>query len=411
MKKTKLFSLISTLPLIIVPIATTSCASNYLPSTNFTKVHEFINDRIFSVVDLNFTTGEGVFGTLWLFAKVANAENNYTYYGLTNNHVTSGFNDLQHTPRSHAGFGVYLGCQDKDSAGSTDQLIPFSSLKNDPKSGNANKYSLIDKTTDSTLSGYTKFEPLFTTYIKDKVSISGYSYTRNYYRDMTIVKVDLSEYQNKSYLGTRLEKLNTYAANHDNMLVQFDDYSDITSDIRSSIYAGGFPVNYMDSNQGSIYPSAIKFQSMKFDNCSATIYKSMTDLCNVAHTESTYSSDAVYNALNEFDNTGSLFSADWEGPFVTDRRTPFGGGASGSMAIRCTNEDDPETYKVTGIYWGGTVTTSGSWYFQPHFSPFTLNFGKNMPTGSYTWNIIDAFKASAAYTTATPTNYAMYVEQ
>ena len=76
------------------------------------------------------------------------------------------------------------------------------------------------------------------------------------------------------------------------------------------------------------------------------------------------------------------------------------------MAIRCTDENDESTYKVTGIYWGGMSSTEPSWYFIPHFSPFALNFGKNL--SGIQSNIITAFKNSAAFTDNSKTDHKMY---
>ena len=388
MLKLKLLSLIGITPLTMPLITVCGCA-NYTPDENFTPVHEFINDRIFSVLDVS--TEYSIFGTMWLFYHDKTANNNYTYYGLTNNHVTSGFNELQ-IESSPKKFELYLGYQDKEGASSSNQLIPFSTVDS-TKNGRPNRYSLLEYNESATLSGYTKFKPLFTTYIKN-------SNGEKYYRDMTIVKVDLSDYKDTELGKKRLDKLNTYGDAHNNMLVQFDDYSNLTT---SSIYCGGYPVDYMDSDAGTIYNRALKFQSMKFENCTPEYRYDMDEIMYVGSSWASVSGDVVFNANNSYVYGGSLYSPDWEGPQVTNRKTPFGGGASGSMAIRCTDENDPETYKVTGIYWGGEVSTSAYWYFRPHFTPFMLNFGQNIPEVTQT-NIIDSFFSQASY----PVDYQMY---
>ena len=391
--KLRFLSILATAPLVALPITTCSCSS-YSPDTNWTPVHEFINERIFSVADVNRSTGSAVFGTLWLFYHDTYATNNYTYYAITNNHVTSGFNSLQANGTMSDLFGIYLGYQDAKSASSTNKQIPFSSISG-KKTGEENQYSLIDQTQQRSLSGYTKFKPVFTTYIQS----GGY----NYYRDMTIVKVDLNDYKNTDLAKNRLDDLNAYGNQHDNMLVEFDDY---TNTSKSTIYVGGYPVNYMDEHQGSIYNNAVKFQSMTFTSCEADIFSSLDAFINYAYNQRSASQESVYNALNTKDNFGSLCSADWNGPHVTNKKTPFGGGASGSMAIRATDINNPDTYKVTGIYWGGMSAEDSNWYFEPHFTPFVFNFGKNLPSG-YTWDIIKAFDP-ASLTSSNPINYCMY---
>ena len=161
----------------------------------------------------------------------------------------------------------------------------------------------------------------------------------------------------------------------------------------------------MDSEKyKSIYNNAVKFQSMKFDDCEANVYPNINAIMSKGASWAEETDDVVYDAKNNKDASGSLFSPDWDGPHVTCGKTPFGGGASGSMAIRCTDENDPETYKVTGIYWGGmSGSEKGTWYFQPHFTPFVLNFGKNLDE-DINWSIINSFFEQGSY----PVNDQMY---
>lgn len=414
MRKLKLLALVATLPLA-TPLITVCSCSSYVPNDEFTKVHEYINDRIFSICEI-CETGYSVFGTMWLFYHETDrtkANSDYTYYAITNNHVTSGFNELALTGASTVCFGY----QDTYSAKSKNVKISNSTFvkSGDTYAGMANLYNTFSDSTAS-ITENDNFKPLFTTYIKSKTDYPKYT-NFNQYRDMTIVKVDFGNYADTDLTENRLDKLNEYGDANGNWLVNFDNYEDIISPTDNvTIYTGGFPLACMYSTENDpryiFSDHSTKFQPMKFDNCNPNYCATMQDVVddgNASAEAEIYwkNNTLVFDGTNTYDRNGFLFSPDWIGPKVTDKDTPFGGGASGSMTIRCTDINNESTYKVAGIYWGGMSATSGSWYFQPHFSPFELNFGKN--TQGVTQNdIIGAFKSSVAFTTNTPYNYQMY---
>ena len=103
-----------------------------------------------------------------------------------------------------------------------------------------------------------------------------------------------------------------------------------------------------------------------------------------------------------------LLSSDWQGPHVTDLSTRFGGGASGSLAIRTEDPDDETTYKATGIYWGGWHDVDPMTWFAPYFSPFSLNFNKNITSQVSITSIIQQFMNSKAFSQNTPVDYCCY---
>ena len=374
------------------------------------KVHEFINERTLGLRAIYYDSerkkSSGDIGTGWLFyheTDIDKAHNDYTYYLLTNNHVTSGFMPAveakQKYPEKYQ--EIAFSYQNWDEArGNTSE---FFCNKTSEETGSSCVYNVLS--TDWSNSTDDKFCTLFTSYI---TSSHVDNVKRYYYRDLTICKIDLSDYANTPVGKNRLDKLNEYANKHNNKLIEFDDYSDINieSDLRQ-IYAGGFPLMCLDETSGPIYPeSKLKFQSQMFDDVIPIIYSDLNEMLvnyyQVSHDEKQQKDVnqwVIYDATGELHNKDrwSLTLSDWI-KIIRDQYLPFGGGASGSLAISASDLLDPDTYRASGIYWGhysGNLPNE-DWISEIHFTPFTFNFGKNLPDGT-DWNVIHKFYNSDAF--------------
>ena len=351
------------------------------------KIHEFINNRTFTLRTYDNPGSQYLtFGTMWLFYHETAADkklSNYTYYALTNNHVSSGM----------VGYGtdspISFAYQNWDDAKGESTTISIDDVET---TGNANVYNSLTSSwgPESTSS---KFKTLFTSYLKVG--------DNKFYNDMTICKVDFGNYATTSLATSRLNDLNTYGNNHNNYLLQFDDYSDVSSEEdNNTVFAGGYPLSTFGG--ASIYDRATKFQKMMFKNTSPHVYVNMnTMLYYYRQYASRYGKSTVYNANCELQENSYLYAPDWEGVKNYDLTTKFGGGASGSLAIRASDPSDVSTYKATGIYWGGWHDTPMS-YFEPYFTPFSLNFGKNISDYVSETSIINRFMASDAFSKNTP---------
>ena len=231
---------------------------------------------------------------------------------------------------------------------------------------------------------------------------------------MTICKIDFGAFTGNATLKARLDRLNTYGSSgtHNGYLVEFDDYSDVTSTSQNTtLFAGGYPLKTMgpDTPESIYSDSTVKFQKQLFKNNKPNYFSNLNSMISYFDWYAGYYGlSTVYNAKHTLQSNGCLFSPDWEGEKNYDPATPFGGGASGSLAIKASDPSDVTTYKASGIYWGGWhPSSSATWWFEPYFSPFTLNFGKNINEITYL-NIIDQFMNSAAFTTNTPTDDCCY---
>ena len=366
------------------------------------KVHEFINERTFSLRGYNNITHSGSFGTMLLFyheTDSSKAKNNYTYYALTNNHVTSGIHGLIDPEDQRAQtLKVAVAYQDWDDAKGESQTIGLW----DDGSGTPNYYTILDSVWDNT-SSTGKFKTLFTSYLQTTGTVN-----KKYYRDMTICKVDFGNYATSSLAKNRLKNLNDYASTHNNYLMQFDDYSDLdfeSGEAKDRVFTGGYPLRTFGNQY--IYDTATKFQKMVFENNKPSPYTSWIQMIHYFEEYSSkYAESTIYNAACVKQENSYLYSSDWQGPQNYDLTTRFGGGASGSLAIRTNDPDDVSTYKATGIYWGGWSSSLG--YFAPYFSPFSLNFNYAITPWIPTTSIIERFMASDAFTNNTPTDDCCY---
>ena len=367
------------------------------------KIHKFINDRTFAVRCDD--SSQYWFATFWLFYHETDQnkkQSEYTYYALTNNHVTSGACAIGTSAN------ISFAYQDWDSARGESVTL---GLRTRATSGNPNVYNSL---TSGWGTSSSKFNTLFTTYLSAPAKDG--TITGKFYRDMTICKIDFGDYANKPLATTRLNALNTYGNSHNNFLLPFDSYSDVSALDKRKIYAGGYPNAYLDRTP--IYPdeygkvSATKFQKVILDNMQAQPCADMDTVIRSAKTWSQkYSSTTVYNANRVLQSNTWLYSPEWASvPDITEKKMPFGGGASGSLGMYCTDPNDESTYRATGIYWGGMEKADqyGNFYFETRFSPFKFNFGKNMSGALSETDIIQWFMNSTAFTNNTPTDYCCY---
>ena len=405
----------------LIIIAKDNDGNKVVKNINFdvdSKIHEFINERTLSLRYKYYSEieeGEGGYwnigGTGWLFYHETDPnkkKSEYTYYLLTNNHVAGGFQEFLEECKEKYPDELRIisfAYQDWDEAKSTTSTFSFDS---DGASGSSCVYNRLIESWNNTTDE--KFCTLFTSYIRSNY---GDGVARDYYRDFDICKIDLSYYANTPFGKNRLDKLNEYADKHDNKLLEFDDYSDLTSDSDvKSIYTGGFPIKYADAGAGTIYPDwFLKYQSQIFNDATPNIYDDMNTMLQDYFFHSwddkgkTEQKKLIINTADgQKVDAWRVTVSDWFGQGYTQKKTMFGHGASGSLGLTASDPLNPDTYKASGIYWGRDCNEAPIWTSWARFTPFTLNFGKNLPSGDTEWNIINRFYNSAAFTTNTPTN-------
>ena len=384
------------------------------------KIHEFINERTFSLRFTFFNKEENEYhstgGTVWLFARdTEKADNDYTYYLLTNNHVTSGFmqylNDLADPDKGNY---ISVAYQDWDEAKGDTTIFNF--YGNAVDDGSSSVYNTVCNNWSNSTND--KFCSLFTSYIT-----SNYvdDVDRCYYRDMTFCKIDLSGYAETPLAKNRLDKLNEYANKHNNWLIEFDDYSDLnTENDVKSLCAGGYPAVFFDQTSGWIYPNhSIKFQSQIFEDTAPKIYDDLNemlmDFYSYGFDEKSgkhFEQDLIYDATGEKHvDDWWCTKPEWISPKIVDKYKPYGPGSSGSLTVRASDLSDPDTYKATGIFWGVNFNdeTDPFWWTNAHFTPFTFNYGKDSILPSdVDWNVISRFYNSDARKNWTQVNDCCY---
>ena len=403
-------------------------------------VHEFINDRTIALRYVSWvpTDEDGsswnlrtFVATGWLFYhETTNVESDYTYYLLTNNHVTSGFNELLNLSsnmpfdKTHVQ-NISFAYQDWNGAKGETEVIPYESVSTD---GKPNEYNVLDEWWSNNVN-IDRFSTLYTSYMdgekiytiteekneideetgEKKVKMVDYTIKaiRNYYQDMSICKIDFRQYANTEF-GTRLRKLNEYASKHNNRLVEFDDYSDIDSSTRASLFVGGYPLTYNDDELGYISEDGVKFQKQVFENVTPQIFpalhssmmfcdnaaEEMEDKITKGQMEPT---DHIYGTTGELGKNSYRLSPEWMGDINTNQWLKFGSGGSGSLAMTAADPLNPDTYKASAIYRGRAFPDTFGWCTSSRFLPFTYNFGKNLEDIPGSWNFVERFYNSDAF--------------
>ncbi|MCF0227953.1 MAG: hypothetical protein HUJ52_03975, partial [Malacoplasma sp.] len=202
-----------------------------------------------------------------------------------------------------------------------------------------------------------------------------------------------------------------------NKLLEFDDYSDLGKnyDLRT-LYSGGYPLCFSNEHNGYIYESnntkCTKFQSHVFDSSSAGPYASTSEI--IKYFKSNITSlvgvaDLIWTADGVKDNKGVQYAPYWKylnlNPWLK-----YGGGSSGSLALRASDPLDPDTYIASGINCSEGIvpgSNNNAWISFQNFVPFAFNFGKNLPE-DVDWHIMHKFYNSDAFEKWKPVNDCMY---
>lgn len=376
----------------------TSCSSSSSTHVgNWTKVHEWINERTFTIGRWDKTTSYLGFGTCWLFYHLTSSSDygyvdgdNYQYYALTNFHVGSMITNVAYPSNSRC--EIYFGYQTSDEAQDNAKRINHSSLNDYGKSAGSNQLNVFD--------GYENgqhkydddgFDALFTEYI----SVNN----NQQFFDMEVIKLDFGDavtWKNSDALKTRLNNLNDYATNNNNYTIPFmstnssdsESYQEINNKISDnknvSIYTGGYPLE--DLGGDDIYTDGTyKFQYQTFGEARKTEIGNppFIDKISLEDDGGAMNYYPLNRNLSNFKNTYTVAGYDYTS-YQTNSKIAFGAGASGSLAIYAADPDDASTYRAMGIYWGEVYNNSGTW-FKTCFSPFWINWGDAIKNGSTTY--------------------------
>ncbi|WEK83123.1 MAG: DUF31 family protein [Mycoplasma sp.] len=348
----KLISLLGAIPAIVVPtIFTTSCGFIHFDdgstkeSASYDAPHRFINERTFSlrIQSTNYFN----YGTIWLFYKLNNDANDYSYYFMTNMHVTSPlirFNQAGPVKLALA-FENDNDVVNKTLIGNNQEVgrtFIASCHYNELTSLNTNQI------------GNDKLKIYYNQYFNYDGFVDTPT-TRRSYNDISVGRLNLNSWKNQSgwnNIAPRLNHLNTYANSHNKWLLQFDDAS--SKQNLSNIYTAGYPLVSTDEQQPyGDFSNRLAIQN--FDMAYGQEHYGFNDYQNYFYDPKKPEewSDAAKNSV-KLSNYRRAF-------YVDDHNTEnryFGGGASGSLMISVANPNDPSTYKAEGIYWGTSTTNN-----------------------------------------------------
>lgn len=343
----------------------TSCSNSGTVTSELTPVHKWINERTFTIGDYIYQQSYE-FGTCWLFYHNTSASDNYTYYALTNFHVGM---DLHNSIASGKSGQIFYGYQTEDQIeGDTNRINYYSGIY--VNSGAPNH--LNELCTFGSGSCGSEFSDLYTEYLQVD--------TKHVFIDMNVIQLDFTNDANKNEtLKTRLDNLNNYATSRgDNYVVPLasnSEYTTINNTIDSSnvsMYAGGYPIETL--GEKDIYSdNSYKFQYQKFN---LLIRDTNEDYISHPWNQTTY---YPLNGSTAWTNSTYLTYGNDYYSGQNNNRIAFGGGASGSLGVYASDENDASTYRAIGIYWG---TSSYGNIYDLHFSPFWINWG-NAINGYY----------------------------
>ncbi len=307
--------------------------------------HYFINDRTFSIRIMESGSGEGHFGTGWIFYHETDTNitaSKYQYYMLTNLHVSSDFNKIIAENKQAE---VSLLWTDKNTVNNYKELEIFSSSEEEEKINNTLcGHNVFSKIASVTIDNYKAgpFEPIHNAgliYNDTKVAVD----------DMTAIKVDFSNWINSygsltgSALKERLDNLNDYAKGNNGYVMNFEKNPLSVTNI-SNLYTAGYPLQNVSGKKPFDNANHFRFAHNKLTN--GLISKNKVDVFRNEGgidrwtTSNNTETDAVC-IRNEY-----FFS-------TLDRLDRYiGPGASGSVGIVADDINNINTYKVMGIYWG-----------------------------------------------------------
>lgn len=398
---------------ISLPIIATSCACSssdkeQADDSNLTNVHKWINERTFSIGETDEM--ESGMGTCWLFYHISD----YKYYALTNFHVGFELTNAAYSKRTGKVFYAY---QTDDQIGSDKSRFSYDpdTLYNNALPSRLNyftsfsggKFDGEDSNTEKFNAVYTEYMTLPTDISADQPSIhiGGLDNLRSFF-DLDVIMLDFSDEVVKSQasggniLVNRLNDLNDYATKNENYVTKFgsiDDYQSlcnkITAGNNASFYTGGFPVAKL--NGEDIYlDGTYKYQYQILDGLKWNYFPYQEYTSPFYWLEGYYDNNPInYYTLADhtqyFDNVGITYALDFIS-HTDDGNKAIGGGASGSMAIYASDENDASTYRAMGIYWGGYYE------YDLAFSPFLINYGKEVNLTTYDTKIESTYYPGGA---------------
>ena len=404
MKKSILI-LRNTIPLIllVMPTVLTSCRNNDKNGNQkigeYEHVYSFLNDRTFSIGV--FTNQGYLLGTTWLFYHVPSNMygKNYTYYSLTNLHVGGAINYVINDKDSYQSIDTYicLAYQTINEIKNQNVMIDFNKFIDDPNQHGSSKVFAIDKidyTKASVSERTTNYLSLFAQYS----TMNGVDETRNrIYMDINVIKLDLSDFvDNDSILKDRLDRLNTYADDHEGRTIDFLDEDKITS--VKNLFSLGYPMVKINPqkdqnddwtyiiNQYCLRAQVINWLDMPN---SFNISSPAFELDRTYHWIQPYLTPNGYGGdITDYPSGINLLYLGGSDLTIVNPLNvtkDFGAGASGSCGLYASNINDESTYKVAGIFWGIIYDNKSvpiAW--RPCYQSFSYNWnGEN--------NIIENF--------------------
>lgn len=380
-----------------ISLPLTACSNSIPNSAPMNKVHEFINERTFTLTAAitNDNKISATTGTSWIFYhdKQVDPTNNYIYYAITNFHVIEGILNWTKAEGRNIPVEIGVGFSNDTDAKANKTIDLFDLNKTWVKNPNqANSLKVLDLETVAV-----------GTNIPNTILYDQYFNYQNIsptntalLMDMAIVKYDFSSFidsndPTSNDIGKRLTNLNKYADSNNNYVtpiatkVDYDSWSN-SSFIASNIYASGYPVVNIKGDKihrNLQFGTSLKSQNFDYDNLSLFHYPINTSyenlIKNVFYNKNT-NPNHVVQTIDSDDIPAYTYSNDYQ--FQTSNSNiEFGGGASGSMGMFATNIDDPNTYKACGIYWGYLYNPAISKYYLS-LSPFLLNWGQSIITPS-----------------------------
>ncbi len=385
---------------ILTPLITSCSSSNKANVSILTNVHKYINERTFSLVGAaEVNPGSGYYsmsyGTCWLLYHIPSEEanDNYSYYALTNFHVASAITQfIANYSNAYVGYAYQTDDEINGDSTRINESITDLIYSN---SACSSQLHLLSSYTNQT-SNNDNFEALYTEYLKFETSFQHQKNTYYNFLDLEIVKLDFSdavELANGQELKNRLDDLNDYASKNSNYVLKFlstdsseYSYQKINEKINNSsenvcFYGGGYPLN--NFNGDSIYnDSTYKFQYQIFNNIGIKYFYS-TDLFQTSAVEMYVGDNNKYYMLGNKGQLSNVYTAlnnDYYS-VQNDMTLSFGGGASGSLIIYADDVNDSDSYYATGIYWGGVIQSKR---FVSCFSPFYTNFGNSITYNNIT---------------------------
>ena len=367
------------------------------------NVYDFINERTFAgLCGLTY-------GTFWLMEHVTDSnktDNNYTYYAMTNLHVSSTYT-LQKVvaiknqePLTTS--NIRFAYQNKEDIVNGNKIYSIGAANWDSESkgkfynGYSGKYwNQLDYYYDSLGNFKSPVDVLFSRYL----TTSDGENTYPIFEDMAIVKFDFSEFANTRVGFGRLDRLNAYADKHNGKLVEFEDFSNIGDWNNITLYCGGVPF----TNLGSTYDFwDTEFMTVEENSRFEACWYNNDSIIHNLNRQAQYGpwlefGKKVYTPdLQVYDDPG--FDGDLiRGNNYYDKYNKFGGGTSGSMAIIASDPNDVNTFKVAAL----RNMKNGATNYYRGYQPTSYFCNRDLSLGFET-SFVKAFYNSIAFKNEIP---------